>query len=58
MNLTDGLDGLATGAAILVLAAYVIIGNWQLRNDCTVGPGRRTATTSATRWTWPWSPPR
>ena len=37
VNLTDGLDGLATGAAILVLAAYVIIGNWQLRNDCTSG---------------------
>ena len=36
VNLTDGLDGLASGAAILVLAAYVIIGNWQLRNDCTV----------------------
>ena len=35
VNLTDGLDGLASGAAILVLAAYVIIGNWQLRNDCT-----------------------
>ncbi len=35
VNLTDGLDGLASGAAILVLAAYVIIGNWQLRYDCT-----------------------
>ncbi len=35
VNLTDGLDGLATGASILVLAAYVIIGNWQIRNDCT-----------------------
>jgi phospho-N-acetylmuramoyl-pentapeptide-transferase len=35
VNLTDGLDGLATGTAILVLAAYVIIGNWQIRNDCT-----------------------
>ena len=35
VNLTDGLDGLASGAAMLVLAAYVIIGNWQLRNDCT-----------------------
>jgi phospho-N-acetylmuramoyl-pentapeptide-transferase len=34
VNLTDGLDGLATGATILVLAAYVLIGNWQLRNDC------------------------
>jgi phospho-N-acetylmuramoyl-pentapeptide-transferase len=35
VNLTDGLDGLATGASILVLAAYVLIGNWQFRNDCT-----------------------
>jgi phospho-N-acetylmuramoyl-pentapeptide-transferase len=37
VNLTDGLDGQATGASILVLAAYVLIGNWQLRNDCTTG---------------------
>ncbi len=36
VNLTDGLDGLATGAAILVLAAYVVIGNWQYREGCTV----------------------
>jgi len=36
VNLTDGLDGLASGASILVLAAYVLIANWQLRNDCTV----------------------
>src|SRR6202162_2886523 len=36
VNLTDGLDGLASGASILVLAAYVIIGNWQYRNDCTI----------------------
>ncbi|MHB1873631.1 MAG: phospho-N-acetylmuramoyl-pentapeptide-transferase [Streptosporangiaceae bacterium] len=35
VNLTDGLDGLATGPAILVLAAYVLIANWQVRNDCT-----------------------
>ena len=35
MNLTDGLDGLATGATMLVLAAYVLIGIWQLKNDCT-----------------------
>ena len=37
VNLTDGLDGLATGSACLVLASYVLIGNWQLRNDCTAG---------------------
>lgn len=36
VNLTDGLDGLATGASCMVLAAYVIIGNWQLRNSCTM----------------------
>ena len=48
VNLTDGLDGLATGASILVLAAYVLIGNWQWRNDCTTDrrellPGARPA---------------
>jgi phospho-N-acetylmuramoyl-pentapeptide-transferase len=36
VNLTDGLDGLATGAVVQVLAAYVIIGIWQDRNDCTI----------------------
>ena len=35
VNLTDGLDGLATGATVLVLAAYVLIGIWEERNDCT-----------------------
>ncbi|GAB3205809.1 phospho-N-acetylmuramoyl-pentapeptide-transferase [Marinactinospora thermotolerans] len=34
VNLTDGLDGLATGATILSLVAYVVIGNWQLRQSC------------------------
>ncbi len=35
VNLTDGLDGLATGSAILVLAAYVLIANWQVRHPCS-----------------------
>jgi phospho-N-acetylmuramoyl-pentapeptide-transferase len=35
VNLTDGLDGLATGSACLVLAAYMLIGIWQTRQDCT-----------------------
>jgi phospho-N-acetylmuramoyl-pentapeptide-transferase len=35
VNLTDGLDGLATGSAISVLTAYVLIANWQVRNACT-----------------------
>ena len=36
VNLTDGLDGMAAGATALVLAAYVIIGIWQERNDVTL----------------------
>jgi phospho-N-acetylmuramoyl-pentapeptide-transferase len=35
VNLTDGLDGLATGSTAVVLAAYVLIGIWQERNDCS-----------------------
>ncbi len=35
VNLTDGLDGLATGSTVVVLAAYVLIGIWQENNDCT-----------------------
>ncbi|MFI0416892.1 phospho-N-acetylmuramoyl-pentapeptide-transferase [Spongiactinospora gelatinilytica] len=40
VNLTDGLDGLASGATGVVLASYVLIGNWQLRNSCVnqLGP--------------------
>jgi phospho-N-acetylmuramoyl-pentapeptide-transferase len=36
VNLTDGLDGLATGASTMVFAAFVIITFWQGRNDCLV----------------------
>jgi phospho-N-acetylmuramoyl-pentapeptide-transferase len=36
VNLTDGLDGLASGSAALVLAAYVIISFWQFRHTCAV----------------------
>ncbi len=32
VNLTDGLDGLAAGASVLVFAAYTIIAFWQFRN--------------------------
>ena len=34
VNLTDGLDGLATGASVLVAAAYVLIGIWQFNQNC------------------------
>ena len=34
VNLTDGLDGLASGSVAMVLAAYVVIGFWQFRHPC------------------------
>ncbi len=34
VNITDGLDGLASGSSILVLAAYVFIAFWQFRHTC------------------------
>ena len=34
VNLTDGLDGLASGSSILVLSAYVFIAFWQFRHPC------------------------
>ena len=36
VNLTDGLDGLAAGSAILVLAAFVFISFWEFRHTCEV----------------------
>ncbi|TVL91005.1 phospho-N-acetylmuramoyl-pentapeptide-transferase [Streptomyces sp. LX-29] len=43
VNLTDGLDGLATGASVMVFGAYTFIGVWQYQESCanqiTAGPG-------------------
>ena len=36
VNLTDGLDGLATGASTMVFGAYVVIAFWKFGNSCTV----------------------
>jgi phospho-N-acetylmuramoyl-pentapeptide-transferase len=38
VNLTDGLDGLASGSSIFVLSAYVFIAFWQFRHPCSAGP--------------------
>ncbi len=38
VNLTDGLDGLASGSSILVLSAYVYIAFWQARHSCQIAP--------------------
>ncbi|MEL7976216.1 phospho-N-acetylmuramoyl-pentapeptide-transferase [Isoptericola sp. F-RaC21] len=34
VNLTDGLDGLATGVSIIVFGAYVLVCIWQLNQSC------------------------
>ena len=34
VNLTDGLDGLASGSAVLVFVAYVMITFWQFNQSC------------------------
>lgn len=34
VNLTDGLDGLATGTSIMVLTSYAVIAFWQYRHWC------------------------
>ncbi|MBN9327702.1 MAG: phospho-N-acetylmuramoyl-pentapeptide-transferase [Cellulomonas sp.] len=42
VNLTDGLDGLATGVSLIVFGAYVVVGVWQFKQSCqilgSVGP--------------------
>ena len=38
VNLTDGLDGLASGCSAMVFAAYVFISFWQFTHDCATKP--------------------
>ncbi|GAA4663600.1 MULTISPECIES: phospho-N-acetylmuramoyl-pentapeptide-transferase [Streptomyces] len=38
VNLTDGLDGLATGASVMVFGAYTFIGVWQYQESCANMP--------------------
>ena len=39
VNLTDGLDGLATGAAVMTFLAFILIGVWEFGQSCAVSPG-------------------
>ncbi|PPL18620.1 phospho-N-acetylmuramoyl-pentapeptide-transferase [Microterricola pindariensis] len=39
VNVTDGLDGLATGASILSIGSFVVIGFWQFNQSCFGGGG-------------------
>ncbi|MFC4556371.1 phospho-N-acetylmuramoyl-pentapeptide-transferase [Georgenia faecalis] len=38
VNLTDGLDGLASGASAMVFAAYTVIALWQANQNCQYLP--------------------
>jgi phospho-N-acetylmuramoyl-pentapeptide-transferase len=37
LNLTDGLDGLASGSSIMVFSGYVFIAFWEFRHACSLG---------------------
>lgn len=39
VNLTDGLDGLATGSSVMVFGAYIVISIWQFNQNCQTSPG-------------------
>lgn len=39
VNLTDGLDGLATGASVMVFGAYTLVNIWQRNQFCQELPG-------------------
>jgi phospho-N-acetylmuramoyl-pentapeptide-transferase len=39
VNLTDGLDGLATGASTMVFGAYTVMNIWQNNQSCELTPG-------------------
>ena len=36
VNLTDGLDGLATGVSLIVFGAYVVVAIWQNNQSCRI----------------------
>ena len=38
VNLTDGLDGLATGASVMVFGAYALVNIWQNNQSCEISP--------------------
>jgi phospho-N-acetylmuramoyl-pentapeptide-transferase len=39
VNLTDGLDGLAAGASMMVFGAYTLVNIWQNNQSCSAHPG-------------------
>ncbi len=43
LNLTDGLDGLASGSSALVASSFVIVAFWQVRHEDVYGISPRSA---------------
>jgi phospho-N-acetylmuramoyl-pentapeptide-transferase len=41
VNLTDGLDGLATGAAVMSFGAFILIGVWEFGQSCAIAAGSK-----------------
>ena len=39
VNLTDGLDGLATGASVMTFLAFILIGVWEFGQGCAINAG-------------------
>jgi len=39
VNVTDGLDGLATGSSIIAIGSFIVIGFWQFNQSCFGGAG-------------------
>ena len=39
VNLADGLDGLASGASVMVFGAYTLVSIWQNNQSCAITPG-------------------
>ena len=58
VNLTDGLDGLATGASVMVFGVVRPDRHLAVRPELRDRRGPPSATRCATRSTWPWSRPR
>lgn len=40
-NLTDGLDGLATGVSAMIFGGYVLISVWQYNQNCEFNPSNK-----------------
>ena len=39
VNLADGLDGLATGASVMVFLSFILIGVWEFGQGCAINSG-------------------